>query len=712
VAFIAFDMVLRFGDDSATLATGKQLMAILADNSSGELVDLARAASTAADGQATAAQAMMTALGGRLPGDIDAAVLAGEVALAAGAKDAEATWKAALDVQKSARTLFGMARAQRAADKVDEAEKTAREVLKLSKDHAGARTIVAAALWGRDRKDPEVLKLLEEVIKPGAVHDAASQNEVVLALALQGDVYLSQSKMTAAEKAFGEALKIDPKSERALIGNGELLYQAGRPSEALARFSRVAPDNIEGAIGKAKSMIALERAKEAKALLTPLAKSNKHPLVGYWLGQALLALGEREEAETAYRKAIEVGGSHPDVVQPYVALADLLDSRGEAAEAEKILAEASEKLPKSVALHIAKGDVALKAGRVDEAKKEFRAALAIVANNSLAEFRLGVAHRRAGEYAIAAQQFDKVGKDDPEFPGLALERGLLFQEQGKLDEALKMYADALEKAPDDIDLKMRVASTQVISGHPDQALPLLREVIKKRPQSGEANHFLGRALLVMGDNAGEALRFLQSAVQHDPNQAEYHLYVAWAANETGNLGLAQEEIDKALAINGDLGDAYWQKGVLLQKKGATRDALEELSIALEKNPTRYEAYAAMALCYQDQTQLNLAEDAWRKAVEGNKWVPEWQYRLGVLLFDRGAKDEAAPFLERAVDLMAERKQTAVWLWKANFLLGETLRNSDPKRALTAYEEFMRLAKSENAYWADAKAAVEQLKKRP
>jgi predicted Zn finger-like uncharacterized protein len=714
-AFVAFQLGVRFGTDPETMAIGKQLIEQLPPDTNDPLLDLAKAAQAAADGQAAAAASMLMALDPRLPGDVDLLVLSGEVALMQKAKDATATWQTAVKAAKSARTLYGLARAQIAGGKPDEGQKTAEEVLKLSKNHAGARALIATTLWQKSKKDPRALELLKEITQKGPVQQAASRHELVSAYSLLGDIHLSQSKVTAAEKSFAQALKLDPKSKRALIGSGELFYQAGRYTEALARFKsayQIDQTAVLAAVGKAKTMIALESAKEAKNELLAAAKTTKHPLVGYWLGQAHLALGNKADAEKSYRAAIKSAGTHPDVVFPYVALADLLDSKGKRAEAEEVLTQASEKLPKSAALHNAKGDVALKAGRLEDAQREFEAALKIEPDNSLSRFKLGVTHRRAGHYELASKRFDEVAADDPEFPGLALERGLLFAETGNIEKSLKMYQDALKKAPDDVDLKLRVGSTLVISGHPDKALKHLRAAYAKKPQSAEANHFLGRALLLNGDSAQEALRFLEAAVRHDPNQASYHLFVAWAANESGQPALAEAAINKSLEIDRNLGDAYWQRGVLLQKRGQTIDALEELEIALEKNPSRSEAYATMARCYTDQTNLGAAEEAWRKAIAGNKWMPEWQFRLGKLLSDRGAVGEGAPYLRAAVDIVNERKQTPGWLWNANWLLGEALRGSEPKRAVIAYKEFLRLSTSENAYRSDAEVALDAIEERP
>ena len=93
---------------------------------------------------------------------------------------------------------------------------------------------------------------------------------------------------------------------------------------------------------------------------------------------------------------------------------------------------------------------------------------------------------------------------------------------------------------------------------------MLKKVLEKRPDSAEANHYLGRALFLQGGNEqADAMRYLKRAVELDPNRAEYHLYVAWAANNMpAQLGLAKDEIDKALGLDKLLADGYWQRGVL------------------------------------------------------------------------------------------------------------------------------------------------------
>ena len=73
--------------------------------------------------------------------------------------------------------------------------------------------------------------------------------------------------MSAAEQAFAAALKLSPLAVRALLGSGELLYRAGRYSEALARFvaaGKADADGVVPQVGMAKAWLALERLKEAR----------------------------------------------------------------------------------------------------------------------------------------------------------------------------------------------------------------------------------------------------------------------------------------------------------------------------------------------------------------------------------------------------------------------------------------------------------------
>ncbi|MCC6526870.1 MAG: tetratricopeptide repeat protein, partial [Polyangiaceae bacterium] len=718
-AYLAFANALRFGPNSENQAYAKQVLEAVGARTPSDEQVLALAALDAMEARLPGARERLAGLVLRLPEDVDVAVLAGEIELSAKQpKEALAAWKRAAELHPSARTVYGRARAELASGDEQAALASARRVLELSAHHAGARALLANLLGRKRDTHDEALALLAQVTdEKGPVRANASPTEIVNAQAVVGEIHLEHGRMSAAEAAFGAALKLDPRAMRALIGLGELLYRAGRYTEAFAKYQSAMsfdPDSVPARIGAAKTLLAQEKAKDAKTLLKKLEDSGvKDALVGYWQGRAEQALGRRKEAEEAYKRAIGWGERDVRAVEAYVALANLMAARGDADGAEKLLAEADGKLPQSAALHLAKGEFALNGGRFDDAKRELTAALELDPTNVASRFKLAVALRRASDFEAAGQNLDAVEKADADYPGLALERGLLFEAMGQRDLAIEAYSAALKKAPDDLDLKLRVGSSQVLAGHPKQAIDLLKKVLESRSQSAEVNYFLGRAWLGLGQNLSQAVKLLQTATELDPNQSEYFLYLGWAANEAGDGDMAGEALKRALELDQGNGDAYWQRAVMLQKKGKAISALTDAKKALQLRPSRYEAFATMALCYQDQSEWSAAKEAWRQAVAGNGRIAEWHYRLGKILSqendDAGAADELVKAITLATDKEATPGGRPQWLVDANFLAAEALRRTNDKaRAITHYQEYLRIAPTTHPYRRDAEEALRGL----
>ncbi len=709
-AYVAYIAELRFGTDPAENARAKVLLDELKEVKELSELDLARAAQRAAGGQPAKARTMLARLKKKGAKPIDALVLEGEMELGAGdAVAAERAWKAADGIEKSARTAFGLARAKRSGGALVEAEKLARTALERNADHVGAKLLVADVLWRTARKEEQSVKLAEGVTKKA---ELASNGERVRAHTLLGEIHLARSRISHAENAFAEALKIDPKAADALAGLGDALYRSGRFSEALARFeagTQADPQSVNAKVGVAKSMLALERLQDAKNLTLQLYGANpKSMRVAYWHGRVQEAVGARKEAAVAYRKAVELGGKDAEVVDAYIALALLENQAGRVEEAQKILNEAKEKLPATAALHVAFGDLALTQGRYDDAVTELTAALKLDSADVGAKFRMGVAHRKSKNFDKAAQFFDEVANADKEYPGLALERGLLFEVSGKTEEALKAYEAALKKAPNDPDLMLRVGCGYAASNSGKRAEKLMRKVLQQRPSSAEAHHCMGRALLVQRTNLAEALKTLERSVALDPNRAEYHLFVGWAAVEAGRNGLAESSLKRALELDQGLGDAYWQRGVLRNRQGAVRTAVKDLRKALELKPSRFEAHAALADSYADLGREVDAMSEWQKAIHANGENATWRYRYGRLLVDNRRAGEARTQLEKAIAIGSKQDPRPIWLGEAHYHMARAIGRSPA--AVEHWQAFLKLGQRESPYRAEAKKELTALGK--
>lgn len=721
-AYTGFMKELRFGRNAAQHAHSVALMGTLPPESTGGIFDLARAGQSVTSDQLARGQALIEAYVRRSPGDPDGVVLAGEIALLA--RDADRAlehWTKLATLEDAPRPHYGLARAHWRKQAFDKAEAEARKTLELEPNHAGAKLLLATCAWDAKNDEETASKLLNEIFQTPEVNAAASTSELVDAHTLLGRIHLKRSRVSAAENAFKEALKLDTNASAALSGMGEALYRAGRHAEALARFGSAMeadPEAIEPKVGVAKTKLALERLQEAKELLKTLSKKLKdenkpNPLVLSWLGRVEEAMGDKASAETDYNEAIALAGAAPDIIDTYVWLAQLLNGLGRPAEATAKLDEAKTKLPKTVTLHKALGDFAFQAGRYSEAEQQFSAALQLDPQDISTRFKLGTTLRRTGKFPEAKAAFEQVAEADKDFPGLALERAVLAEASGESARALELFEDALSKAPDDPDLMLRVAAALLAGNKAEQiskAEGLMRKVLQQRQNSAEANHFLGRALLLGGTNLAEAKRYLKRATELDANHAEYYLYVGWAANEADQQLEAAQALDKALDLDRSLADAYWQRGVLRRRQRSVIEAEQDLLKALELRPSRYAAYATLAEVYEDQQKWPQAIGAWQKAIAADGNRADWRFRLGKLYWQSNNRPSALEQLSQAVTLAAQvGNGSPAWLAEACLLLADAERAAGKKdQAIEHYQRFLSLAALDSPYRPDAEKALRSL----
>ncbi|HEX4445472.1 MAG TPA: tetratricopeptide repeat protein, partial [Polyangiaceae bacterium] len=524
---------------------------------------------------------------------------------------------------------------------------------------------------------------------------------------------------------FAQAVTLDPRNVDALNGQGRLFLNEERATEALARFDTalgIDPALPETIAYDAEAKIALERLADAKQQLAAARERfPKNVAILMLLGRVEQHLGNSDAAEADLRAAIAlVDPTRPDAVLPYVALSKLLSERGRMPDAKLALDEAKKKLSPSPALDRAFGEISELQGDYDGAIAHYNAALAKDPKDATSHFRLGVALRRTRKFDEAVTELDKVAAVDKDYPGLSLERGLLFEESGDVQKAIEQFNGALAKAPDDPDLQLRVGAAYVAIGRGDEALPMLHKVLDKRPASAEANHFIGRALMIDGGQSqADALRYLKRAVELDPNRAEFHVYVAWAANDAtpAQLELARDEIDKALAIDTVNPEAYWQRGVLERMEGAVEDAVKDENRALALRPTRYEARATLAECYEDKNQDAAALVEWARAIAGDAEAPGsdtvrhpfWRYRYGKLLMEHGGPAAALVQLLPAVATAEKMSLKPGWLAPLEFLVADALRKTGKRAdAVDHYKRFLEIAPVNSPDRLDAQQALSAL----
>jgi predicted Zn finger-like uncharacterized protein len=730
VAAIAeLETELRFGKDPDRANRAKLwLTDIPSPNSPAKVkyLDVAQAAASALDRERDKARTAFDTAMAKYAGDPiqqDIAFMRGQLELRAG--DAPAATKAftrAFALAPGARAHFGLAQAAFIAGDMKSAGKELDATIAAAPKHGAALLVRAEMAWSQGRDDSAAEAALKDLatLLEGPAKSSISTGDQSQAYAMRGVIQLARGRSAEARKAFDDALAVDSRNVTALIGQGDVIFDEGRPTEALSRYEtakQVDPNSVQAIAGAAKTEIALERLADAKAQLVEAVKRfPKSSLALQWLATAEAALGDKKTAEKDFLGAMDLADpKDPDAVGPYAAYVDFLATQGRAEEAQGKLQDAVKKLPDSVGLERTLGDVAVVQSHWDEALARYNAALALDSKDVSSRFRLGQVLRQTNKIDEAAKVFDEVYAADKNYPNLALERGMLFQKSGDVQKALDQFKSALAKSPNDPDLKLRVGAAYVAIGQGGDAEPLLKEVGKDRPNSAEAEHFLGRALMLQGPvHYQEALRHLQIAASREANRAEYHLYVGWLANieVPPDLGLAEKEILKALSLDQTLADAYWQLGVTEFLTSRNDSAVRDLQHALQLKPTRFEAHATLALAYDQKNMPDAAIAEWRLAMahsDDSSLDPRdlafWNYKFGQKLSDAGQYGEAATRLKASVETGESSQPRPTWLARAELLAAQSLqRTGDKASACTHYAAFVQMSDQNDPDRRDARKA--------
>jgi predicted O-linked N-acetylglucosamine transferase (SPINDLY family) len=208
----------------------------------------------------------------------------------------------------------------------------------------------------------------------------------------------------------------------------------------------------------------------------------------------------------------------------------------------------------------------------------------------------------AWEHVQASRPFDAeqccrhVLDREPTYPDAWFILGVACQFQGKLDEAMASYEQALRLRPDFAQVHSNLGLIHANRAHWKEAIASYTRALELEPGFADACNNLGIAFIKQGMRAEAATAF-QRAIDLDPNQAAAHNNLGNVLKELGMLEEAVASYKRALELRPDYADAYNNLGVTLTAQGQWDQAAYSYQQALTCRPDYASAHSNLLSCW-------------------------------------------------------------------------------------------------------------------
>lgn len=508
-------------------------------------------------------------------------------------------------------------------NKSEEAEREARQAVKLDPASATARSTLAQILFQRAAAGADPSSRLEE----------------------SESLYQSLLDQGQADEAAAQALSD---------------LQRGREDPAAAaatleRYRSTHSGSVEVDYNLARLYVDMGRSQEARKLLEGvLEKAPDSREARQLLADILEEAGEAKQAVEVFRPVTESNPANP---YGQYRLGTLLNSAGEFKEAQQHLQTALQTDPGNVRVLLALGQSLLGLGDPRQAEDIYRRALDRDASSLEARFFLGrIAQARAEDdraltlYGqILSQTAEKQSAQDRAFFGLASFQTALIQYlRQDYAKALTSVQDAISVASKpSTDLYGLLMRIHIDSGNLPRAQQELSQALTVMPGNLEILALEGEIRLREDDRTA-ARKTFREMLQASRNSEEAYLTILQAcsraeANREGVIWAKQ-----GVEAHPDSEALTFQQAALLERAGEFRESEKAFQAFLQQHPDNAEALNYLGYMLADRgVQLEDALQLIQRAVSIQPDNPAFLDSLGWALFRLGKAEQAETYLVRA-----------------------------------------------------------------
>ncbi|MGD0987536.1 MAG: tetratricopeptide repeat protein [Candidatus Sulfotelmatobacter sp.] len=482
---------------------------------------------------------------------------------------------------------------------------------------------------------------------------------------LLGRLYRLDNDSQKAEAELKTAVKLDPNSEEAITTLAMLYTDEGDTARALQVLSAV-PDAGRSAKLYAALGATYEQRKDYKGAIDAykhaieLDRDNLDAIRG--LAENLLNDGQIDKALEQYRV---IADANPEDAQTYLRISEIYRRQGKYDDALDSLKKAQAMVPDALEVPYNIAVVYEAQGRYDDAVKILQDLLkktekpdngysqADRNNRGIFIERLGMVYRDEENYPAAVEAFRKMIPlgDDNAKTGY---QDVIdtYREAKEWPQATAAAKEALQKMPDDRELRMVLDAQLADTGDPDKPLADVRSLLKGKSEDRDVYVRLAimYTRLKRYSDAEEALNKAEQ-LSTKPEDKEYVYFLRGDTYEhEKRYDAAEAEFKKVLAGNPQSAVTLNYLGYMNADRGVQlEESLNQIKQAVNIDPTNGAYLDSLGWAYFKLGKYDLAEENLNKASLRMGSDPTVQDHLGDLFQKTGRLKLAAAHWERAVE---------------------------------------------------------------
>jgi tetratricopeptide (TPR) repeat protein len=468
-----------------------------------------------------------------------------------------------------------------------------------------------------------------------------------------GRLYHTAHNSVEAEKAYTQALAVDPDSEEALTGLAMVYSDLGDTRKAIEKLQQLTRNNPTP-----RTLAALATSYEqvhdyksaAQMMRKALDLDPDNSRLKRALAQDLLFSDNYDEALKYYTEFVQ---EDPHDFQAQLRLSEVYRQKHDYAKARAALDEAKSLDPENLEVRYEEVNLLDAQGRTDKAIDALKSLLADTAsksytvseknNRSMLLERLGTLYRTKNQYQPAIDAFRQMADLDPDTaPRAAVQVIETYRVAKDLKNARAEADAALKKFPKERSLKLVHASVLADMGETDQAVAELRASLqgdRDRETLLTIAQIYERAKRYedMGKVLDEAAKLSQS----NQDQETIHFMRGAMYERMKKYDLSEAEFRKVLDLNPDNASALNYLGYMFADRNVRlAEAQKLISRALELEPDNGAYLDSLGWVYYRQNRLEDAQEALVRALEKIGQDPTVHDHLGDVYLKLGKTKDA------------------------------------------------------------------------